>query len=126
WQDSNGSGTVDSGELMTLQQAGIASINIAATPQSQDTIAGNQITATGTFTRADGTTGTIADAAFATDAFDSAYLVGTTVSTAAAAIPNLKGCGTLTDWQFAATLFSSLIDTEIVNLSNLNQIDLST
>ena len=125
WQDSNGSGTVDSGELMTLQQAGIASINIAATPQSQDTIAGNQITATGTFTRADGTTGTIADAAFATDAFDSAYLGNTTVSTAAAAMPNLKGYGTLTDLQVAATLDPTLIDTANVNLSNLNQIDLS-
>ena len=104
----------------------IASINIASTPESQDTIAGNQITATGTFTWADGSTGTIADASFATDAFDSAYLGDTTVSAAAAALPNLKGYGTLTDLQVAATLDPTLIDTVNVNLSNLNQINLTS
>ena len=118
WQDSNGNGSVNSGELMTLAQAGIASITIASTPQSGDTIAGNQITATGTFTRADGTTGTIADASFATDAFESHYRGNTTVSAAAAALPNLKGYGTLTDLQIAATLDPALIGTVNVSLSN--------
>src|SRR5579883_976103 len=125
WQDSNGNGTVDPGELMTLAQAGIASINIAATAQTGMTIAGNDITATGTFTWANGSTGTIADASFATNSFDSHYLGNTTVSAAAAAMPNLKGYGTLTSLQVAMTLDPTLIDTVNVNLSNLSQIDLT-
>src|SRR5579883_3061384 len=125
WQDSNGNGTVDPGELMTLPQAGIASINVAATAQAGMTIAGNQITATGTFTRTDGSTGAIADAAFATDAFNSHYRGNTTVSAAAAAMPNLKGYGTLRSLQVAMTLDPTLIDTVNVNLSNLSQIDLT-
>jgi hypothetical protein len=124
WQDSNGNAVVDPGELITLQQAGIASITVAATLQSGDTIAGNQITATSTFTRSDGSTDTIADASFATDAFDSQYLGDTTVSAAAAAMPNLKGYGTLTDLQVAMTLDPTLIDAVTANLSSLNQIDL--
>jgi hypothetical protein len=34
WQDANGNGVVDPGELETLTQAGIASINIATTVQA--------------------------------------------------------------------------------------------
>jgi Ca2+-binding RTX toxin-like protein len=125
WQDQNGDGVVDPGELMTLAQAGIASINVAATAQTGVAIAGNDITATGTFTRSDGTTGTIDDASFATDPFASEYLGDTTVSDAAAAMPNLKGYGTLTDLQVAMTLDPTLIDIVNANLPNLNQLDLA-
>ncbi len=68
---------------MTLAQAGIASIGVASTAQTGMTSAGNPITATGTFTRIDRTTGTIADASFVTDPFTSRYLGDTTVSAAA-------------------------------------------
>jgi EF hand len=61
WRDLNGDGQVGPGELETLAQAGITSIKLASTAQSGDTVAGNTITATGSFVRADGTTGTIAD-----------------------------------------------------------------
>jgi EF hand len=114
WVDANGSGTVDSGELETLQQAGIASINLASTAQ------------TGTFTRTDGTTGTVDDVSFNVDTFHSKYLGNSTVSAAAAAMPELKGYGTLTNLRVAMTLDPTLIDTINANLPNLNTPDLAT
>jgi hypothetical protein len=65
WVDRNHNGAVDAGELETL--------------------AGNTITATGSFTRSDGTTGAIADVNFNVDTFHSTYLGDTSVSNAAAA-----------------------------------------
>jgi hypothetical protein len=44
----------------------------------------------------------------------------------AAALPNLKGFGTLTDLHVAMTLDPGLIDTVNANLSNLNSPDLAT
>ena len=120
WVDVNGNGTVDTGELETLQQAGVASISLASTTQTADTQAGNTITATGSFTRVDGTTGAIDDVNFNVDTFHSRYLGDTTVSTAAAAMPNLKGYGTLTDLRVAMTLDPTLIGTINANLPNLN------
>jgi Ca2+-binding RTX toxin-like protein len=103
WVDSNDNGIVDPGELLTLQQAGIASINLGAAAQSGDFIAGNQVLATGSFTRTDGSTGAVDAVSFATDNFDSQFRGSTAVSAAAAALPNLKGYGTLTDLQVAMT-----------------------
>jgi len=120
WVDVNGNGTVDTGELETLAQAGVASISLASTTQTGDTQAGNTITATGSFTRVDGTTGAIDDVNFNVDTFHSTYLGDTTVSTAAAAMPNLKGYGTLTDLRVAMTLDPTLIDTINADLPNLN------
>src|ERR1051326_8464689 len=124
WVDSNGNGQVDSGELETLQQAGVASINLASTPQSGDTQNGNTIAATGTFTFANGATGHVDQVDFNVDTYHSHYLGDTSVSAAAAAMPNLKGYGTLTDLHVAMTLTPSLIDTVNANLVNLNTTDL--
>jgi hypothetical protein len=125
WVDRNHDGAVEAGELITLQQAGIASISLAATAQTGDIQAGNTITATGGFTRTDGTSGAIAQVTFDVDTFHSKYLGNTTVSAAAAAMPNLKGYGTLTDLQVAMTLDPTLIDTVNANLANLDVPDLA-
>jgi hypothetical protein len=125
WVDVNGNGTVDAGELETLQQAGVASISLAAVAQTGDTEAGNTITATGSFTRSDGSTGAIADVSFNVDTFHSKYLGDTSVSSAAAAMPNLRGYGTLTDLRVAMTLDPSLIDTVNADLPNLDVPDLA-
>jgi len=55
------------GELFSLADLGVASISVDGTPQQNVFQAGNQITATGTFTRTDGTTGTAADALYRVD-----------------------------------------------------------
>jgi hypothetical protein len=99
WQDANGNGVADPGELQTLAQAGITSISLNATA-SGATVAGNTIDPTATFTFANGTTGTIADVLLSIDPYNSKYLGNTTVSAAAAAMPNLKGYGTLTHQSF--------------------------
>jgi hypothetical protein len=113
WVDANGNGAVDPGELLTLQQAGITSINLAPTPQSGDLNAGNQIMATGSFTRADGSAGTFADVSFQINTRDTTFTGDTGVSAAAAALPNLKGYGTLTDLRVAMTRDPALADSAL-------------
>jgi hypothetical protein len=108
WRDLNGDGVVDPGEIETLAQAGIASINVAPTTQGGGTIAGNTILGSGSFTRADGTAGNMADVSFVTDPFHSKYLGDTSVSAAATALPNLKGFGTLADLRVAMTIDPAL------------------
>lgn len=125
WNDSNGDAKLDAGELESLQQAGIASINLTAHTQTGMNIAGNIVNATGSFTRLDGTTGVVDDVSFTTDPLHSVYLGDTSISTAAAAMPNLKGYGTLTDLRVAMTLDPSLINTFNANIGNLNQINLA-
>ena len=67
WQDADGDGVSDAGEFQTLGEAGIASISLVSDGVAY-TAANGDVTVAGssTYTRADGTTGTVADAAFAT------------------------------------------------------------
>jgi hypothetical protein len=60
WQDGNHNGVSDSGELTHLADLGITSIGLATTPGAP--IDGQNIPAVGTFTYADGTTGTFVEA----------------------------------------------------------------
>lgn len=119
WRDLNGNGVVDAGEMESLGDAGIASINLSATAQTGVTNAGNTVLSTGTFTRTDGTTSAIDDVNFNTDPFHSVFAGDTSISAAAAVMPNIKGYGTLTDLQVAMTLDPGLIDIVNANLLNL-------
>jgi hypothetical protein len=56
WKDANADGITDSGELTTLSQNGIAGITAPATPVD-DMAGGQTVTAQGTVTYADGSTG---------------------------------------------------------------------
>jgi len=125
WRDRNGNAVVDAGELESLADAGIASISLQS-QKSTDTSAGNSILSTGTFTRTDGTTGSMADVSFNTDPYHSTFTGDTSVSQAAAAMPDLKGFGTLADLHVAMTLDPGLIDIVNSNLANLNSPDLAT
>jgi len=75
WQDANGNGLVDAGEFLTLQERGIASINLhsdgqmreagtllegSRTGETDATVMGNAA-----YTRTDGSTGLVADAMLA-------------------------------------------------------------
>ncbi|HYG31148.1 MAG TPA: cadherin domain-containing protein [Allosphingosinicella sp.] len=67
WFDNNGNGATDAGEILTLSEAEIAAIALtgsAAAPAEQLN-AGNRVYARAAFTRTDGSTGTVLDAAFA-------------------------------------------------------------
>jgi hypothetical protein len=103
WQDKDGDGLTDAGELLTLAEAKIASIATASTPLSNTKNALNTMAAQGTFTRADGSAGGIYDVRFLTNDFKSRYIGDTAVIAAVAATrPNLKGRGTLMDLHVAA------------------------
>ncbi|WP_454658356.1 VCBS domain-containing protein [Bosea beijingensis] len=62
WQDSNADGISAPSELGTLGDHGITSINLTATP-TNDVVDGQSLTATGTYTLADGSTGSFIEAA---------------------------------------------------------------
>lgn len=85
WQDANLNGVTDPGEFVSLAKLGIASISLTSDGQSYTTAGGDvTVVGTGSFTRADGTTGELADAAFATEA-RSQQRTAETITTAALA-----------------------------------------
>ena len=61
WRDLNGDGALQEGESMTLAEAGIVSINLGYDSGFREDGKGNVISETSTFTRADGSSGVIAD-----------------------------------------------------------------
>ena len=67
WRDTNTNGIVDSGELLTLEQAGIESINLKYDYQKEADENGNLEIQQGTFNRTDGTTGKVSDVWFDVD-----------------------------------------------------------
>jgi Ca2+-binding RTX toxin-like protein len=108
WRDLDQDGVTDAGELQTLAQAGITSISaVGGTPTNAE-IRGTTIRAESTFTLTNGTTRKIVDAVFDVDQGDTLFLGNTSVSTAAAALPNLKGIGNTTDLRVAITVDATL------------------
>ena len=66
WVDGDGDGATDSGELKTLADHGITSISLASRAVEQNVkIGSNVVLATSTFTRANGSVGTVGDVALA-------------------------------------------------------------
>ena len=68
WQDKNQNGEVNDGELMSLSEAGIASINLAYENIDVTDESGNGHSQRGTYTKTDGTTSTVEDVWFEKDA----------------------------------------------------------
>ena len=67
WKDANQNGEVDSGELLTLEQAGVSGINLNYENETTTDENGNQHKQTGTFIKTDGTTGSVHDVWFDAD-----------------------------------------------------------
>jgi VCBS repeat-containing protein len=66
WRDADGDGVTDAGELKSLADHGIASIGLAGqSARGEASIGDNILLATATFTRTDGSLGTVGDAALA-------------------------------------------------------------
>ena len=103
WVDANGNATSDSGELYTLGQLGIASINLSNTVVSES-IAGNRISSVSSFTLTDGTTHEIADAWFTNSTMNTRPVTPVALTATAAALPQLSGAGTLRDLRSAMSL----------------------
>jgi hypothetical protein len=67
WQDANSNGVVDKGEMVGLTTLGITSISLSSDGIGYSAAGGDvSVVGTGSFTRADGSTGVLADAVFAT------------------------------------------------------------
>ena len=67
WVDSNGDGVTQPGELYSLSQLGISSINLASSANLEN-VGGNLVTAVGSLTFADGSTEAIDDVTFGSGA----------------------------------------------------------
>ncbi|WP_298821963.1 calcium-binding protein [uncultured Roseibium sp.] len=104
WRDLDRDAETDAGELFTLSELDIASIDLTATDDgSQNAL--NVVARTGSFTRGDGSTGTVGDIEFRINNYDTVYTGDTTIAADVAAnMPALKGHGVLTDLQVALTL----------------------
>lgn len=64
WRDANGNGRSDRGEMSTLEEAGIASINLAGEAVNRTWAWGDNMTINnGSYTRTDGSTGAFGDVA---------------------------------------------------------------
>lgn len=67
WNDANQNGVTDAGELRTLGQLGITSINLVGSGNSGEAINGSSVTNRTTYTRSDGSSGQVAAVNFQTD-----------------------------------------------------------
>jgi len=134
WNDANSNGIADAGELSSLAEAGIASIGLVSDGNAYSAANGDvAVAGTSTFTRTDGTTGDVADAAFRTGsrsvletervAANSNNVVlaaaiaaaGLAASTSAAASVDTAGVATVKDTNPATV--SEVIDLSILGLS---------
>ena len=127
WRDTNQNGTVDqsangnSGELITLADAGIVSLNLNNVLKNQATGNGNLLTREGSFTKqttiVDTVTGeivtqtitqTMSEYNLAINTFDTQFKDEIAVSDTVKTLPNMQGSGNVRELQQAATQSSTL------------------
>jgi Ca2+-binding RTX toxin-like protein len=108
WVDANGNGVTDPGELYSLADLDITFITLTTQTVNQRT-GGNVIAEIATYTRADGTTGQIAEAYFDNSQLDSKFSGSYELNPVALTLPNLRGYGTLPDLYIAMSLDPTLL-----------------
>ncbi|MDY0011255.1 MAG: calcium-binding protein [Rhodocyclaceae bacterium] len=117
WRDLDQDGISDAGELIALTEAGITRINLNATVTSTNLAGGNRQTATATYTRANGTTGTAGDVSLdgnaanldlASNPFYRAFTDSLPITEQAAGLPDMGGSGLVRDLREAASLSAGL------------------
>ncbi|HBZ8587261.1 TPA: calcium-binding protein, partial [Salmonella enterica subsp. enterica] len=112
WQDKNSNGRVDEGELLTMKQAGIASINTTYKNSSTTDSQGNLHKQTGSITYTDGSKGQSADVWFNTDTGNTRYDGDKNIRDDIRTMPYVRGFGNITDLHVAMTgnlLLESLV-----------------
>ena len=93
WRDANTNGVVDAGELMTLEDAGIQSIDLNYTYQKEADENGNIEIQQGSLTKTDGTAGKISDVWFAADGTKTRLTANVNISDDIKALPDIQGWG---------------------------------
>ena len=110
WIDANHDGKTNPGEVVGLAALGIKAINLD-TQDSNQVIAGNQVVATGTFTRNDDTVGAFAEVNFTIDTFLTRFVppAGFTIPAAVRGLPKLAGYGHVPDLVYAMAMSPDLL-----------------
>jgi len=108
WRDINQDGISQSDELLTMEQAGITGLNVAKTSTNQTLANGNSIKGTGTYIKADGTTGQMADVYFMIDTVNQQFTNTIPVLPEVETLPNMWGSGMVRDLHQAASLSPTL------------------
>ncbi|MHC1699870.1 MAG: calcium-binding protein [Humidesulfovibrio sp.] len=93
WRDLDGDGQTDAGELSTLAESGITGINTEYVYNGTLDASGNMDYGDGTFVRADGTTGALADIFFERNTVDSVLATPVEIPEAIAMLPEIGGSG---------------------------------
>ncbi|MBR7059989.1 MAG: hypothetical protein IKI22_05250, partial [Neisseriaceae bacterium] len=107
WRDLNENGISEDGELFSLNQLNITSINLN-TGNTKNNTAGNSIGKSSTYTKTDGSNSKIADINFTLDTVHSEYIEHITIGDIQMLLPYLHGVGKLIDLREAATLSPEL------------------
>ncbi|WP_169151108.1 calcium-binding protein [Azoarcus sp. TTM-91] len=97
WKDADGDGITDEGELLPLEEAGVARIALNYTNTATTDANGNQHLQTGSFTRADGTTATVTDVWFQSDLANTLDTHLVAISDEIAALPDVVAFGNVHD-----------------------------
>ncbi len=104
WQDTNGDGVSQSGELHSLSYHNIVTISLATSAASPSTVEGNAVTLEASVTFANSTTTTISDVYFTTNLTNSQYAGNYTLDPETLFLPVLRGYGVLPDLHIAESL----------------------
>lgn len=100
WQDRDGNGVSSDGEILSLDDAGIASISVESEAVSE-TLAGNQITGRGSFTTIEGEQRDAVEAWFRVNQFDAQFEGSDVIDPAILELPNIRGGGQVADLHIA-------------------------
>jgi hypothetical protein len=96
WRDLDQDAHSDTGELLSLEEAGISQINLTKNSYSQTLADGTRLDGLGQFTL-NGQTRTYTDAWFAENPFYREFTQSIEVSEAVAALPSMRGSGAVRD-----------------------------
>ena len=102
WRDTSQNGQTNAGELITLADAGIVSLNLANTLKNQRLSNGNTLSREGSFTRLDGSTFAMGEYRLAIDTSHTRFAEEIEVPEALRALPNVQGAGNVRELQQAA------------------------
>ncbi|MDP2169982.1 MAG: hypothetical protein Q8J96_06120, partial [Rhodocyclaceae bacterium] len=108
WRDTDQNGVTGTGELISLQDAGIVSLNLAHDLKNQRLSNGNTLAREGSFTRADGTTSAMGEFHLAVDTFDTKFAEAIEVPEPLTTLPNMQGAGNVRELQQAAAQSGSV------------------
>ncbi|WIO45048.1 calcium-binding protein [Klebsiella electrica] len=109
WQDGNSNGRVDEGELLSLEEAGVAAIGTGYSTSQYVDEQGNAHRQTGSITHTDGSVGQSTDVWFAANKGYSRYTGNVTLSAEIQALPYIRGFGNMADLHTAMSLNPQLI-----------------